>query len=86
MKIFEEALQNMKKRRAKNVAEMTDYDDFRADIFYKNSISRLRRTKYLESAISSIFQTIRCRKSTLFKPGKIRSEKMIENRHILNQR
>ena len=86
MEIFEEDLQNMKKRRAKNVAEMTDYDHFRADIFYKNSISRLRRTKYLESAIPSIFQTISCRKSTLFKPGKIRFEKMIENRHILNQR
>ena len=86
MKIFEEALQNMKKRRAKNVAEMTDYDHFRADIFYKNSISRMRRTKYLEPAMPSIFRTRRCRKSTLFKPGKIRFEKMIENRNILNQR
>ena len=49
MKIFEEALQNMKKRRAENVAEMTDYDHFRADIFYKNSIARMKKTKYLES-------------------------------------
>ena len=40
MKIFEEAIQNVKKRRAKNVVEMTDYDHFRAEIFYKNSISR----------------------------------------------
>ena len=86
MKIFEEALQNMKKRRAKNVAEMTDYDHFRAKISHKNLISRLNATKYFESVIPSIFQTITCRKSTLFKPGKIKFEKMIENRHILNQR
>jgi hypothetical protein len=51
MKIFEEDLQNMKKRRAKNITEMTDYDHFRAKISYKNSISRLNTTKYLESVI-----------------------------------
>ena len=51
MKILEEDLQNMKKRRSKNVAEMTDYDHFRAKIAYRNSISRLNTTKFLESVI-----------------------------------
>ena len=45
MKIFEEAIQNVKKRRAKNAVEMTDYDHFRAEIFYRNSISRLQKNK-----------------------------------------
>jgi len=86
MKIFEKDLQNMKKRRARNVAEMTDYDHFRAEISYKNSISPLNTTKYLESVIPSIFQKISCRKSTLFKPCKIKYKNLRENRHILNQR
>jgi hypothetical protein len=51
MNIFEKDLQNMKKRRAKNVAEMPDYDHLRVKISYKNSILRLNTTKYLESVI-----------------------------------
>ena len=79
MKFLEEDLQNMKKRRSKNVAEMTDYDHFRAKISYKNSISRLNTTKYLESVIPSIFQKISCRKSTFFKPCKIEFKNLREN-------
>ena len=69
MNIFEEDLQNMKKRRAKNVAEITDYDHLRAKTSYKISISRLNTTQYLESFIPSIFQTISCRKSRLVNWG-----------------
>ena len=86
MKILEEDLQNMKKRRSKNVAKMTDYDHFRAKIAYRNSISRLNTTKFLESVIPSIFQTISCKKSTHFEPRKIKFQNLMENRHILNQR
>jgi arginyl-tRNA--protein-N-Asp/Glu arginylyltransferase len=86
MKILEKDLQNMKKRRSGNVAEMTDYDHFRAKIAYRNSISRLNTTKFLESVIPSIFQTISCKKSTHFKPSKIEFQNLMENRHISKQK
>ena len=45
MKILEEDLQNMKKRRSKNVAEMTDYDHFMINFTSEHDkISRIGHT------------------------------------------
>ena len=72
IKKHENFRRRMKKRRAENVAEMPDYDHFRAKFLIKNSLSRLNTTKYLESVIPSIFRRISCRKSTYFEPRKIK--------------
>jgi hypothetical protein len=53
---LENCLQNLKKFRAKNVAEWTDYDGFRAEIHLKNSTPGLIKTENHELLERSIFK------------------------------
>ena len=55
MDFFENCLKNLKKFGVINVAELTDYDGFSAEIHRKNSVPGLIRTKNHKSLERSIF-------------------------------